>query len=148
VLRSLRRHGIGIIPLTLHTGVASLEDTEVPYPEPYEVTQRSAERINAARTRGSRVVATGTTVVRALESALTNGVVTAGAGVADLVVASGDSIHAIDGMITGWHEPGASHLGILEALAGRDLVANTYAEAEENGYLWHEFGDSCLLFAT
>jgi S-adenosylmethionine:tRNA ribosyltransferase-isomerase len=92
------------------------------------------------------VVAVGTTVTRALETvAAPDGVVHAGQGWTDLVLGPDRPARVVDGLVTGWHEPGASHLLLLEAVAGRQLVAAAYRAATERHYLWHEFGDVALL---
>jgi S-adenosylmethionine:tRNA ribosyltransferase-isomerase len=92
------------------------------------------------------VVAVGTTVVRALETvAHADGTAEAGAGWTNVVVSPERGLLAVDGLITGWHEPEASHLQMLEALAGEPLLARSYREALAQGYLWHEFGDSHLI---
>jgi S-adenosylmethionine:tRNA ribosyltransferase-isomerase len=134
--------GVQFAPITLHTGVSSPERDEPPYPERYEVSAHAARVVNAAE----RVVAVGTTAVRALESAAgDDGVVRASAGWTGLVVTPERGVRAVDGLITGWHEPEASHLLMLEAIAGRALLRRSYAEALAAGYLWHEFGDSHLI---
>jgi len=102
--------------------------------------------VSAAHAAGGRVIAVGTTVARALESAAdSNGVVRQAVGWTDLVLGPGRPRRVVDGLITGWHDVGASHLLLLEAVAGAELVATAYREAVEHGYLWHEFGDSALL---
>jgi S-adenosylmethionine:tRNA ribosyltransferase-isomerase len=142
--------GVAIAPITLHTGVASLEAGEAPLPEWFEVTQATADLVNLTRAAGRRVIAVGTTCTRALESAATEGenqadTVTARRGWTGLVLGPEHPARLVDGLITGWHEAGASHLALLVAVAGRALVEASYREAEAAGYLWHEFGDSCLL---
>ncbi len=138
--------GIAIAPITLHAGVSSAEAGEPPTPEPFEVPAATARMVNSAHAAGSRVVAVGTTVTRALESAAdADGAVRRAAGWTDLVLGPGRPCRVVDGLITGWHDAGASHLLLLEAVAGPDLVAAAYREAVEHGYLWHEFGDSALL---
>jgi S-adenosylmethionine:tRNA ribosyltransferase-isomerase len=138
--------GVGVTPLVLHTGVSSLEANENPYPEWYRVAPSTAARVNQTRANGGRVIAIGTTVVRALETVTDRGGnVHAGEGWTDLVVTPERGVFAIDGMLTGWHEPEASHLLMLEAVAGRPVLDVSYAAAEEEGYLWHEFGDVHLL---
>jgi S-adenosylmethionine:tRNA ribosyltransferase-isomerase len=130
----------------LHTGVSSLESHELPYPERYRVPAASAELINAVRGWGGRVVAVGTTVVRALETvAREDGTVEPGEGWTRLVVTPERGLRALDGVLTGWHEPRASHLQLLEAAAGKRLLERCYAAALAEGYLWHEFGDSHLI---
>ena len=138
--------GVAVAPITLHTGVSSLERGEAPYPERYAVPEATARLVDATRWWGGRVIAVGTTVVRALETvADLDGAVTAGEGWTRLVVTPERGIRAVDGLITGWHEPEASHLRLLEAAAGPDLLERSYAAALEHGYLWHEFGDSQLV---
>ena len=138
--------GVAVVPIVLHTGVSSLEAWEPPYAEPYRVPASTARIINAARDAGGRVVAVGTTVVRALETvADEHGRVSAGAGWTDVVVTPERGARAIDALITGLHEPQASHLSMLEAIGGREHVAAAYAAALRERYLWHEFGDLHLM---
>ncbi len=140
--------GLGVVmaPITLHCGVSSLDAGEPPLPERYRVPDVTAELVNVARRAGRRVVAVGTTVTRALESvAAPDGTVRPGTGWTDLVLGPARPAYAVDGIISGWHEPGASHLSLLEAVVGHRLVARAYDAALREGYLWHEFGDSCLL---
>jgi S-adenosylmethionine:tRNA ribosyltransferase-isomerase len=145
LVTSLVAAGVSIAPITLHTGVSSLEDGELPLPERFHVPESTARLVNVTRAANRRVVAVGTTVTRALESVAANGMVTGGAGWTDLVLGPDRPAQVVDGLITGWHAPGASHLLLLQAVAGKDLVNRAYRAAEGAGYLWHEFGDSCLL---
>ena len=138
--------GVVIAPITLHAGVASLEAGEPPLPERFAVPEPTAELVNLTRAEGRRVVAVGTTCTRALESAAdAGGTVYARHGWTDLVLGAGHPARVVSGLVTGWHDPEASHLALLEAVAGQELVRAAYLEAERAGYLWHEFGDSCLL---
>lgn len=150
--------GVWFAPLTLHTGVASQEAHEPPYPERYEVPATTARLVNAARAArgasmragvratGGRVIAVGTTAVRALESAAdARGRVRAAGGWTGLVVTPERGVRVVDGLLTGLHEPAASHLLMLEAVAGRAAVRRGYAEARARLCLWHEFGDVHLL---
>ncbi len=138
--------GTLIAPLTLHAGVSSPERHEPPHPEQYDVPPATAMLVNAVRGWGGRVVAVGTTVVRALETvAAADGTVRAGAGWTNLVIGADRTPRTVDGLITGWHEPLASHLQMLAAIAGAALMRRCYASAVEHGYLWHEFGDSHLI---
>jgi S-adenosylmethionine:tRNA ribosyltransferase-isomerase len=149
LVTSLISAGIVIAPITLHAGVSSAEPGEPPSSEPFDVPQATARLVNLTRATGGRVIAVGTTVTRALEStASADGVVHGVTGWTDLVLGPDRPARVIDGLITGWHDAGASHLLLLEAVAGPDLVAATYREAVEHGYLWHEFGDSALLLPT
>ena len=123
VLDDLLARGVQVAPLVLHTGVSSLELGERPYPERYRVPALTATRVNAHRAAGGRVIAVGTTVVRALETVATpDGRVEAGEGWTGLTITPERGVRAVDGLITGWHEPDASHLLMLEAVAGRELV--------------------------
>jgi S-adenosylmethionine:tRNA ribosyltransferase-isomerase len=138
--------GVVIAPITLHAGVASLEAGEPPLPERFAVPEPTAELVNLTRAEGRRVLAVGTTCTRALESATdAGGTVHARHGWTDLVLGAGHPARVVSGLVTGWHDPEASHLALLEAVAGQELVRAAYLEAEKAGYLWHEFGDSCLL---
>ena len=146
--RVLARLGarVGVAPIVLHTGVSSQERGERPYPERFEVPAATAARVNAAHASGRRVIAVGTTVARALETvAAPDGTVAPGSGWTSLTITPERGVRTVEGLITGWHEPDASHLLLLEAVAGRALVERSYAAAVAGGYRWHEFGDSHLL---
>jgi S-adenosylmethionine:tRNA ribosyltransferase-isomerase len=146
VLDRLRARGVRVARLVLHTGVSSLEAGEEPLPERYAVPAGTAAAVAATRAGGGRVVAVGTTAARALETVVDpDGRVRPGAGWTELVLGPDRPARVVDGLVTGWHEEQASHLLLLAAVAGRDLVERAYAEARGHGYLWHEFGDSCLL---
>lgn len=138
--------GVDIVPLVLHAGVSSLEAGESPYPEWFEIEDSVAARIRAAKRAGRRIIAIGTTVVRALESALdSDGQLVARRGWTDRVIAAEDRLQVVDGLLTGLHEPQASHLAMLEAVAGPQSIDLAYREAVAEGYLWHEFGDLHLI---
>ncbi len=146
LITKLVSHGIQIAPLLLHTGVASLEDHEPPYEEFYRVPAETARIVNMARSAGKRIIAVGTTVVRALETVTgEDGITHAGEGWTRLIVTPQRGIRAVNAMLTGLHEPRATHLAMLEALAGRDHLRVTYDAALNEGYLWHEFGDLHLI---
>jgi S-adenosylmethionine:tRNA ribosyltransferase-isomerase len=153
---------VRVAGLLLHTGVSSLEAGDGPHQEWFEVPASTAAAVADTRAAGGRVVAVGTTVVRALESAAaaadaaggpvasapesnTAGGPVASAGWTDLVITPERGVHTVDGLLTGWHEPAASHLLMLAAVAGRRLLVDSYAEALRAGYRWHEFGDLHLL---
>jgi S-adenosylmethionine:tRNA ribosyltransferase-isomerase len=143
---ALIARGIQVVPLTLHCGVSSPERHEAPFPEQYAVPAATARAVESTRAAGGRVIAVGTTVVRALETvAADDGLVYPGSGWTNVVISPERRVRAVDGLITGWHEPEASHLQMLEAIAGRELLERSYAAALECGYLWHEFGDSHLI---
>ncbi len=138
--------GIRFAPIVLHTGVSSLEADELPYPERVRVPASTANLVNATRGEGGRVVAIGTTVVRALETAARgDGIVRPIEEWTDLVISPERPLLAVDGLLTGWHEPVSSHLLMLEAITGRDLLIDSYHAALNLGYRWHEFGDSHLI---
>ncbi|WP_405611461.1 S-adenosylmethionine:tRNA ribosyltransferase-isomerase [Streptomyces sp. NBC_00076] len=146
LVAELVSRGVRFAPVTLHAGVASAEAHEPPYPERFAVPESSAELINAVRAGAGRVVAVGTTAVRAVESAAgPDGVVRGRAGWTDLVVSPERGVRVVDGLLTGLHEPEASHLLMLEAIAGRAAVDRGYEEALRGLYLWHEFGDVHLV---
>ena len=146
VVMALQAKGVVIAPIVLHTGVASLEAGEPPYPERFRVAPCATDAINRARANGGRVFAVGTTVVRALETvADPDGTINAGEGWTDLVVTPERGVRAVDALITGFHEPRASHLGLLEAIAGRRHLSVAYQAALDGRYLWHEFGDLHLI---
>ena len=146
LVAELAARGVLFAPITLHCGVSSLEAGEDPYPERYRVPSQTAWLVNSVRWRGGRVVAVGTTVVRALETvAAPDGGVVAGSGVTNLTVTPERGLRAVDGLITGWHEPESSHLSLLEAAAGPDLLRRSYETAYAGGYRFHEFGDSHLI---
>ena len=146
VLTRLVAKGVGIAPVLLHTGVASLEASEPPYAEYFKVSLSTAHRVNDTRRSAGRVIAIGTTVVRALESVVDeHGHVHPSEGWTETVVSPERPVRSIDGFLTGWHEPEASHLAMLEAIAGRPLLEASYEAALDEGYLWHEFGDVHLI---
>jgi S-adenosylmethionine:tRNA ribosyltransferase-isomerase len=146
VVAQLVTRGVLIAPLTLHCGVSSLEGGEDPYPEPYAVPAATADLVNHVRARGGRVIAGGTTVVRALETAFgPDGRVAAAAGLTSHVVTPETGVRAVDGLLTGLHEPRSSHLRMLAAFAGPELLGQCYQAAIDERYLWHEFGDVHLL---
>ena len=150
-------NGVSVVPLILHTGVASLEDDEPPYEEFYRVPPETAAAINTARAAGRRVVAVGTTVVRALETVTDrDGSIHPGEGWTDVFITPERGIRSVDAMLTGLHEPRSTHLSMLEALvgsvsryplstSGAEHLEVAYTEALKRGYLWHEFGDLHLI---
>jgi S-adenosylmethionine:tRNA ribosyltransferase-isomerase len=138
VVTRLVAHGVQFAPVLLHTGVASPEAHERPYPERFAVPRTSRDLVARARAEGRRVIAVGTTAVRAIE---TDG----DEGWTDLIITPERGVRHVDGLLTGFHEPKASHLDMLAAIAGHALLCETYHEATAAGYLWHEFGDVNLL---
>ncbi len=146
LLEELERDGVRIAELVLHTGVASLEAHEPPYEEYYRVPAETAQAVNQAHAAGKRVIAVGTTVVRALETVCDpTGSLHPGEGWTNLVVTPERGIRAVDGLLTGLHEPRSTHLAMLQALAGQEHLRLAYAEALRGRYLWHEFGDLHLI---
>jgi S-adenosylmethionine:tRNA ribosyltransferase-isomerase len=151
IVEGLRGRGVGIASVRLHTGVSSIEvdeenveDHPIP-PEPFRVPEETADAVNTTRERGGRVVAIGTTVVRALESTWRDGAAHASLGFTRVAIHPDRGVNVVDGLLTGFHDPGASHLAMLYAVASKDLVRDGYEEAVRGRYLWHEFGDSHLL---
>lgn len=146
LITALVARGIGVTPVVLHCGVASLETGELPAPEPFRVPAATAARVNATRAGGGRVIAVGTTVVRALETVGdAAGVAHPGQGWTEVIVTAERGVRVVDGLLTGWHEPRASHLLMLEAVGGRAMLDEAYRAALAGRYLWHEFGDLHLL---
>jgi S-adenosylmethionine:tRNA ribosyltransferase-isomerase len=149
LVASLISAGIVIAPITLHAGVSSAEDGEAPTAEWFDVPASTAALVNLTRASSGRVIAVGTTATRAVESAVDpDGVVRPRSGWTNLVLGPAHPPRVVEGLITGWHDAGASHLLLLEAVAGPSLVAAAYREAIKHGYLWHEFGDSALLLPS
>lgn len=145
LVTQLVARGIVIAPIVLHAGVSSLEAGETPLPERYWVPASTARLVNHTRGRRGRVIAVGTTVTRALESAIDGDVVKSSGGWTDVVLDSDRPARVVTGLITGWHAPATSHRWLLEEVAGEELVEGAYGAASRDGYLGHEFGDSCLL---
>jgi S-adenosylmethionine:tRNA ribosyltransferase-isomerase len=146
LVTELVARGVLVSPVTLHTGVSSPEHGEPPFPERFRVSPATARLVNAVRGWNGRVIAVGTTVVRALETvAAADGTVSEGKGWTSVVVTPERGLFAVDGLLTGWHERESSHLALLEAAAGVDLLERSYRAALEHGYLWHEFGDLHLI---
>jgi S-adenosylmethionine:tRNA ribosyltransferase-isomerase len=159
IVTRLVSRGVSIAPVTLHTGVSSLEGGEDPYPESYDVPAPTARLVNLTRHTGGRVIAAGTTVVRALESAALAGhgtgtaaqtgpaarPVVPAAGWTSHVVRRQTGVSAVDGLLTGLHEPRSTHLWMLAAFTDDAMLRRCYAEAVASGYRWHEFGDVHLL---
>jgi S-adenosylmethionine:tRNA ribosyltransferase-isomerase len=146
LVTQLVARGVLIAPVTLHTGVSSPEQGEAPFPERFQVPRATARLVNAVHGWNGRVIAVGTSVVRALETvAAADGTVSQGQGWTSLVVTPDRGLRAIDGLLTGWHEDASSHLELLEAAAGTELLDRSYRAALEHGYRWHEFGDLHLI---
>ncbi len=152
VVTNLLKKGVQVTDITLHTGVSSLEvevdqlEDHPLYPEPFVVPTKTAQIINSASAQGRRIIAVGTTVVRALESAWNGEMVAPSSGFTRLYIHPDNGTHVIDGLITGMHDPVTSHLAMLYAIAGEAMIRSAYEEAVKMGYLWHEFGDSHLIF--
>ncbi|MDP9094231.1 MAG: S-adenosylmethionine:tRNA ribosyltransferase-isomerase [Actinomycetota bacterium] len=146
IVTELVSRGIAVAPVTLHAGVSSQDSGEPPLAERFLVPPATARLVNSTRRAGSRVVAVGTTVTRALETvADAEGTLHHGGGWTGLVLGPDRPARAVTGLVTGWHAPGASHLQLLQTVAGERLVQDAYDEALRARYRWHEFGDSCLL---
>ncbi len=144
-LASLEQRGITLAMLTLHCGVASAEGHEPPQNEWFSVSAATARVVNEARHDGRRVIAIGTTVVRALESSVRDSEVVAASGWTDLIVTPERGVQVTNGLLTGLHEPAASHIAMLRAFLDEPALGNAYREALSAGYRWHEFGDVHLI---
>jgi S-adenosylmethionine:tRNA ribosyltransferase-isomerase len=151
MLLHLRQKGVETASLVLHTGLSSTRDDAVDalhpnYDEAFTVPPETADAVNRAHAAGGRVIAVGTTVVRALESVTgEDGISHAGHGRTRLRITPHAHLHAVDGLLTGLHEPQASHLDLLSAFIRPEHLAPAYGEALAHGYLWHEFGDMNLI---
>lgn len=151
LLLRLQRRGVGLAAITLHTGLSSSRDEAADknhpiHPEAFSVPEATAQAVNLTRARGKRVIAVGTSVVRTLETvANEHGSVPASDGVTHLKVTAQHRLRAVDGLLTGMHEPQASHLDLLSAFVRPDRLQAAYREAVRRGYLWHEFGDVNLI---
>jgi S-adenosylmethionine:tRNA ribosyltransferase-isomerase len=153
VLTQLRARGVLLARLTHAAGISSTGsadlDRRFPLPERYEIATETVDAVDAARARGGRVVAVGTTVVRALEASFAeHGLLRAGPGEARLLIGPGFVPRAVDGVLSGMHERGTSHFALLEAFASRSLLEASLDAAERAGYLQHEFGDATLILAA
>jgi len=138
--------GVGIAPILLHTGVSSQDAGEAPQAEWFAVPAATARQVTATRRAGGRVIAVGTTVTRALESvSAPDGTMLAQSGWTNLVIDPDRGVRVVDGLITGWHNPDASHLLLVEAVAGAERTQRAYDAAVADNYRWHEFGDAGLL---
>lgn len=150
LLFDLKRKGIETTNIVLHTGLSSYMDDELDARHPaseeeYFISDVAAEKINRARNRDRRIIAVGTTVVRALESAVDRGKVTARHGYTRLHINAHHQLKAVDGLLTGMHEPEASHLDLLTAFLPARQIKDAYTQAVAQQYLWHEFGDLNLI---
>lgn len=151
LLFDLKRRGIETAHVVLHTGLSSYMDDELDAQHPaseeeYFISQTAAEKINHTHQQGGRVIAVGTTVVRALESvADRTGKVEAGHGYTRLHITSEHQLKTVDGLLTGLHEPSASHLDLLSAFLPAQNIRLAYEDAVQKRYLWHEFGDLNLI---
>lgn len=148
LVSALVARGVVLAPITLHTGVSSLEAHEPPYAERYDVPPTTARLVNEAHDAGRQVIAVGTTATRALETDAAGGQAQAGSGWTELVITPERGLQVVDGIISGWHEPEASHLLLMEAVAGRELLERSYRAAVADRYRWHEFGDLHLVVAS
>jgi S-adenosylmethionine:tRNA ribosyltransferase-isomerase len=142
----LLKKGVVFAPILLHTGISSLEENESPYPEYMEIDPVSASIINMAKNQGERIIAVGTTAIRAIETAVNgDGNLVPYQGKTELFINENYTMKIADGLITGFHEPKASHLHILKAVAGFDHIENAYQTAIKADYYWHQFGDLHLI---
>jgi S-adenosylmethionine:tRNA ribosyltransferase-isomerase len=148
VLLELRRRGVGIATLTHAAGLSSTGDaaldTALPWPEQYEIPKRTARMIRETKERGGRVIAIGTTVVRALEAADGR----AGLGVATLRLDARYQLRVVDGIVSGLHAPGESHFELLSAFAPRERLVRAIEVAGRAGLSSHELGDTCLVLRS
>ncbi len=151
LLLDLKRRGIDSAYVVLHAGLSSYMDDELDRQHPaseeeYFVSRSTAGKINQARKNGGRIIAVGTTVVRALESAASeDGSVTEAHDYTRLKINHQHRLRSVNGLLTGLHEPEASHLDLLSAFVTAEQIHAAYREAIACRYLWHEFGDLNLI---
>ena len=145
VVDALRRKRVELRAITLHCGVASFESPERPGAERFAVSQATAAAVNQARREGRRVIAVGTTVLRALESAVDEGDVVAASGWTDLFIDERHRVTTANGLLTGFHDSAATHLSLLSAFLDRELLHAAYDAAAAETYRYHEFGDVHLI---
>jgi S-adenosylmethionine:tRNA ribosyltransferase-isomerase len=149
VLLGFRRAGIELARLTHAAGLGATGDDALdralPWPERYEIPRRTIDAIARVRARGGRVIAIGTTVVRALESAAEEHHLEPGSGIARLRLDSKHRPRVVDGIVSGLHAPGESHFDMLSAFAPRERLARAIELAAAHGLSSHELGDACLI---
>jgi S-adenosylmethionine:tRNA ribosyltransferase-isomerase len=146
LIERLLKKGVALAPVVLHTGVSSLEENETPYPEYMEIDPVTAALINMAKSQGRRIIAVGTTAIRAIETAANNaGIVLPYRGNTELFIDESYTMKVIDGLLTGFHEPRASHLNMLQSVGSFEHIDSAYQEAIKAGYYWHQFGDLHLI---
>jgi S-adenosylmethionine:tRNA ribosyltransferase-isomerase len=151
MLFDLQTRGIGTAFLTLHTGLSSYMDenltgTHMVSEEEYFIPGGTVQKIEATKLNRGRIIAVGTTVVRALESSASlTGLVNPGHAYTSLRITEDHNLQIADGLITGFHEPEASHLDLISAFLNPVQIKKSYEEAILKKYLWHEFGDLCLI---
>ncbi|MCC5803415.1 S-adenosylmethionine:tRNA ribosyltransferase-isomerase [Rossellomorea vietnamensis] len=150
LLQALKEKGVGIVFILLHAGLSYYGNDRWPmpnhHPEDYRVSPEAVNEILHAKNRGKRVIAVGTTVVRALETVMTqHGQLQPAEGVTNLYISGDTSLQIVDGLITGLHEPEASHLNLLKAFMSEDKLRHAYQTALAKNYKWHEFGDMNII---
>lgn len=154
LLNALRRKGVAVARITHAAGLSSTGDPAIdrrlPFPERYDIPDETVTALARTRAEGGRVVAAGTTVVRALEGCASShaGAVVPGGGITDLHVGDGFALRVVDGLLTGLHETGTSHRSLLHAFASEALLSRAWEDAERRGYLAHEFGDHALVMRS
>lgn len=148
VVAALQINGVELQTVTLHCGVASYEAPERPGTERFVVPPATAAAVNAARRAGRRVIAVGTTALRALESAVAGDDVVAASGWTELVIDEHHHVTTADGLLTGFHDRTATHLWVLRAFLDRALLSEAYDAAAQRAYAYHEFGDVHLIIAS
>lgn len=148
----IREKGVDIVPVLLHVGlgtfrpvkVENIEDHEM-HSEYFEVTQDAADRVNAARARGGRIIAVGTTSVRTLESAAEGGKLVAKRGDTNIFIKPGYRFQLVDALITNFHLPGSTLIMLVSALWDRERILEAYKTAVEDEYRFFSFGDAMLI---
>lgn len=155
LLEELARRGVGRVSVTLHVGLGTFQPiaaddvgAHTMHEEPYTVPPATADAVRATRAAGGRIVAVGTTSVRALESAALaspDGLPVAGSASTRIFIAPGHTFRAVDALLTNFHLPRSTLLCLVAALAGRDRVLAAYREAVERGYRFYSYGDAMFI---
>ena len=150
VLTAIREHGANFATITHAAGISSTGDEDLdrllPFDEPYHIPATTARAVKLARQRAGRVIAVGTTVVRALEAAATeDGHLRVGDGVAKGRIGPSTRLRVVDAILSGTHEPGTSHYELLRAFLEDSTLRRATEELDAHGYKTHEFGDSVLI---
>lgn len=150
IIQQLKNRGVQVKAITLHCNLGSMEPQEFYgtgrlLDEQYRIPEDTARTVNYARKNGRKVIAVGTSVVRALESSVSRGLLKPGNYSTELYIHGNYNFRIVDSIVTGMHEELGSHIGMISAFTGNSLLEASYSKATEDGFTWHEFGDLALI---